>query len=53
MVEGMRWDDLPAIPQLAVSIGVANVVFEAGNSSPIQHVQTMGCLTLMAFYYLL
>ena len=53
MVEGMRRDDPPAIPQLAVPIGVANAVFEAGNSSPIQHVQTVGCLTLTAFYYLL
>jgi hypothetical protein len=53
MVEGMRRDDPPAIPQLAVPIGVANAVFEAGNTSPIQHVKTVGCLTLIAFYYLL
>jgi hypothetical protein len=53
MVEGMRRDDPPAIPQLAVPIGVANAVFEAGTCSPLQHVKTVGCLTLTAFYYLL
>jgi hypothetical protein len=53
MVEGMRQDDPPAIPQLAVPIGVANAVCEAGHASPLQHVKTVGCLTITAFYYLL
>jgi hypothetical protein len=53
MVQGMRQDDPPAILQLAVPIRVANAVFEAGCYSPLQHVKTMGCLTLTVFYYLL
>jgi hypothetical protein len=53
MVEGMRRDDPPAIPQLAVPIAVANAVCEAGNVSPLQHVKTVGCLTITAFYFLL
>jgi hypothetical protein len=49
----MRRDDPPSIPQLAVPISVANAVHEAGLNSDIPHVQTVGALTLIAFYFLL
>jgi hypothetical protein len=53
LVEGMRRDDPPAIPQLAVPISVANAVYQAGRAHSLQHVQTVGSLTLIAFYFLL
>jgi hypothetical protein len=49
----MRRNDPPAIPQLAVPITVANAVYDAGLQSEIQHVRTVGALTLIAFYFLL
>jgi hypothetical protein len=53
LVEGMRRDDPPAVPQLAIPITIPNAVYEAGADSSDPHVQTVGCLTLIAFYYLL
>jgi hypothetical protein len=53
LLEGMRRNDPPAIPQLAVPITVANAVYDAGLHSEIQHVCTVGALTLIAFYFFL
>ena len=53
LVEGMRRDDPPAIPQLAVPISVANAVYQAGRMNVLPQVQTVGSLTLIAFYFLL
>jgi hypothetical protein len=53
MIEGFRHEDPPAIPQLAVPVAVPNLCFEAAmkTSSPKEH--AIGCLTLIAFYFLL
>jgi hypothetical protein len=49
----MRRDDPPSVPQLAIPITIPNMVYDAGISNADPHVQTVGCLTLIAFYYLL
>ena len=53
MVEGFRREDPPAIPQLAVPIDVPNLCFTAGLQSNDPEKEATGCLTLIAFYYLL
>ena len=53
MVEGFRREDPPATPQLAVPITVPNACYEAGLKSSKQELRTAGCLSLVAFYFLL
>ena len=53
MIEGFRRDDPPAIPQLAVPIAVPNLCFEAAMKTESPKDQAIGCLTLIAFYFLL
>jgi hypothetical protein len=53
MVEGYRREDPPAIPQLAVPITVPNAAYNAAMESSDPKIQATGCLTLIAFYFLL
>lgn len=53
MVEGFRREDPPSIPQLAVPISVPNLCYQAGKASKNDFKMATGCLTLIAFYYLL
>ena len=53
MIEGFRRDDPPAVPQLAVPIAVPNLSYEAGMKNGSPREQSIGCLTLIAFYFLL
>ena len=53
MVEGFRREDPPAIPQLAVPILVPNQCYKAGLLSNHSKLKRAGCLTMVAFYYLL
>ena len=53
MIEGYRREDPPSTPQLAVPITVANACFDAGMKSDKPDVQAAGCLSLIAFFYLL
>ena len=53
LVEGFRREDPPPIPQLAVPISVPNQCFESGLQANTKLEQAEGCLTLVAFYYLL
>jgi hypothetical protein len=52
-VEGFRRQDPPPVPQLAVPISVANNCFQAGIDANTNKSHATGCLTLIAFYYLL
>ena len=53
MVEGYRREDPPPIPQLAVPISVPRHCYKAGTISNDQKIMAAGCLTIIAFYYLL
>jgi hypothetical protein len=53
MMEGFRREDPPAVPQLAVPITVANHCFTTAMKTNDARHQTVGQLTLIAFYYLL
>ena len=53
MVEGFRRQDPPSTTQLAVPITVPNLIFRTNMASSDPHQQAIGCLTLIAFYYLL
>ena len=53
LVEGFRRQDPPSTPQLAVPITVPNQAFTQGQKSNNAKHQAVGCLTLIAFYYLL
>ena len=53
MVEGYRRLDPPTTPQLAVPISVPNEGFLTGTKSNDPRLQAAGCLSLIAFYYLL
>ena len=48
-----RWEDPPSVPQLAVPISVPKASFTAGIDSSDPWLQHIGCLVLVAFYYLL
>ena len=53
MMEGYRREDPPAVPQLAVPITVVNTCYETALQSDDPRIQTMGQLSLIAFYFLL
>ena len=53
LVEGFRREDPPTVPQLAVPVIVPNECFQAGQLSRDPQVETIGCLCLIAYYYLL
>jgi hypothetical protein len=53
MVEGYRRLDPPTTPQLAVPISVPNEGFLTGTKSNDPRLHAAGCLSLIAFYYLL
>jgi hypothetical protein len=53
MVEGFRRLDPPTTPQLAVPVSIPNLCFSQHNSSDDPKLAATGCLTLIAFYYLL
>jgi hypothetical protein len=53
LVEGFRRSDPPAVPQLAIPIVVANACFEAALRTVNPLAQACGCLSLIAFYFLL
>lgn len=52
-IEGMRRQDPPAVPQIAVPITVPNFLCTAGAASTNTKAKAIGDLTLIAFYYLL
>lgn len=53
MLEGFRREDPPSVPQIAVPITVPNHCMEQGLKSSSPKQQAVGCLVLIAFYYLL
>ena len=53
LVEGFRRQDPPSTPQLAVPVAVPNLVFASSQQTNDPFQQAVGCLTLIAFYYLL
>ena len=53
MVEGFRRLDPPTTPQLAVPISLPNMCFQYGINQNDPKQSTVGCLALIAFYYLL
>ena len=53
MVEGFRREDPPAIPQLAIPITVPNACFNEAMTSTDPKAQAVGCLTIIAYYFLL
>ena len=53
LVEGLKRDDPPAIPQLAVPIAVPEECCKRGLASSSYCEQATGDLTIIAFYYLL
>ena len=53
MVEGYRRLDPPTTPQLAVPVTVPNECFKESMLSSSAKTQAAGCLSLIAFYYLL
>ena len=53
LTEGFRRQDPPATPQLAVPVTVPNLVFNTGKKFGTPKEEAIGCLTLIAFYYLL
>ena len=53
LVEGFRREDPRSTPQLAVPITVPNHAFTTGMKSKCTKKQAEGCLSLIAFYYLL
>jgi hypothetical protein len=53
MIEGFRRLDPPTTPQLAVPVAVPNACFTAGQSSTDPVLKAAGCLSLIAFYFLL
>ena len=53
LVEGMRRDDPPPVPQIAVPISVPEKVLKTGQDSKHPIIKAIGDLTLIAFYYLL
>ena len=53
MLEGFRREDPPSVPQIAVPISVPNHCMEKGMESSSPKQQAVGCLVLIAFYYLL
>ena len=52
-IEGMRREDPPAIPQLAVQVTVPNEMARTGYASTSSLLQAIGDLAIIAFYYLL
>ena len=53
LVEGFRREDPPSVPQLAVPLILPRECFRAGQQSNNPQVSAIGCLSLIAFYYLL
>lgn len=53
LVEGFQRQDPPSTPQLAVPMTVPNLAFTSAMKTNDPHRQAIGCLTLVAFYYLL
>jgi hypothetical protein len=53
MVEGYRRLDPPTTPQLAVPVGIPNACFKGSQLSSDPLTRAAGCLTLIAFYFLL
>lgn len=52
-LEGLRREDPPAIPQLAVPVTVANEAFQIGEKTLNVRLTATGELVLIAFYFLL
>ena len=53
IVEGYRRADPPTIPQLAVHVTVPHAAFKFGLKATDAFSRMIGCLTIVAFYYLL
>ena len=53
MVEGLRWEDPPATPQLAIPVAVPEQVLSLAMKQGTNKVKAVGDLALIAFYYLL
>ena len=53
MVEGIRRDDAPPIPQLPVPVSVVTTAYERGQMSKCPKDKAVGQLSLIAFFYLL
>ncbi len=52
-MEGMRREDAPPIPQLAVPVSVVAEAYRNGEKSKCPRQQAIGQLCLIAFFYLL
>ena len=53
MLEGMRRDDAPPVPQLAVPVAVVAEAYRHGEKSKCPKQKAVGQLCLIAFFYLL
>ena len=53
LIEGFWCQDPPSTPQLAVPVSVPNLAFNAAMATTDAQQQAIGCLTLIAFYFLL